>query len=175
MASAAPKSVFISSGVFIGPSAWSSSDFLRPSHMNCVLYAVFTTVGVARPSTVPLMPTPVGRPSDQPRAGLWQVPQESVPLPDRRGSKNSALPSSMRSGVLRLSAGSGGAPSSQTRSCSGAGASSATPAANAITTPTTSAPARAALRSELHILAPHHEFETLRTRHAAHAIRMPSV
>ena len=34
---AALKSVFISSGVFIGPSAWSSRLFLRPSHMNWVL------------------------------------------------------------------------------------------------------------------------------------------
>src|SRR5882672_1814132 len=73
-------------------------------------------VGVARPSTVPLMPTPVASPSDQPSAGLWQLAQETVPLPDRRGSKNNALPSSTRDTSGLLSSGATGSPSSQTRS-----------------------------------------------------------
>ena len=95
-------------------------------------------VGVARPSTVPLMPTPVFRPSDQPRAGLWQVAQDTVPLPDRRGSKNRALPSSTLAGVAGLSVASGALPSIQTLSLA-AGAGTLAPPAWATLTAAASA------------------------------------
>src|SRR5659263_458099 len=73
-------------------------------------------VGEARRSTVPLMPTPVFNPSDQPSPGLWHVAQDTVPLPDKRGSKNSALPNSTLAGVMGLSTASGTLPSAQTLS-----------------------------------------------------------
>lgn len=73
--------------------------------MNCVLYAVFVTVGVARARVLPPQPMAVFSPSDQPSAGLWQLAHAIAPLPDRRGSKNRACPSFTRSAVTGLSAG----------------------------------------------------------------------
>src|SRR5689334_3517771 len=56
------------------------------------------------------MPCPIaaGSPSLHPSAGLWHVAQLIQPELERRGSKKSILPSSMRSAVMALSGGTGG-------------------------------------------------------------------
>lgn len=48
-----------------------------------------------------------GRPSLQPRLGLWQVAQETLPERERRGSKNRVLPSASFSGLCGLAFGNG--------------------------------------------------------------------
>src|SRR5438552_16453984 len=64
-------------------------------------------VGVCRPSFVPRWPKPLARPSPQPNPGLWQVLHEMAPDPERRGSKNSILPSTTLSAVIGLFLGCG--------------------------------------------------------------------
>src|SRR5438034_11795979 len=66
------------------------------------------TVGEARPSTLLLKPLAVGSPSDHPNSGLWQLAHDRLRSDERRGSKNSCLPSSMRAALGWLSAGEGG-------------------------------------------------------------------
>src|SRR5258708_6011844 len=98
---------FISPGACMGPTACSSSEPKRPSHICSSLKTVFTMVGVARFKVVIPLPIAVGRPSDHPMAGLWQVAQLIQLDPESRGSKKSILPSSTRAGVTELLAGAG--------------------------------------------------------------------
>ncbi len=107
--------MFISPPASMGPSAWSSSVLLRPSHIWMELKAVFTMVGVARPSFCMSKPVAVGSPSDQPSAGLWQLAQLMFALRDRRGSKNNICPSSTRAEFGRFSAGAGALVGAQPR------------------------------------------------------------
>ena len=64
-------------------------------------------VGVPRGKTLPAKPRAVGKPSDQPVDGLWQVAQDIVPPFDRCVSKNSRSPSSTLAGVGSLPDGYG--------------------------------------------------------------------
>src|SRR5579864_6379607 len=64
-------------------------------------------VGVARPNTLLLAPRAVGRPSLQPNNGLWHPAHDKFPSADSLGSKNSILPSAIRSGVSSLPGGYG--------------------------------------------------------------------
>src|SRR5574337_1159849 len=61
--------------------------------------------GALRPPTCPLIPVEVGRPSENPLSGAWQVAQATVPSADSRGSKYSALPRLIVSAVNGLSGG----------------------------------------------------------------------
>jgi hypothetical protein len=56
-------------------------------------------VGELRPSASMFSPTAVLWPSSQPKLGLWHDTQACTPERDRRGSKNSVLPSSALAGV----------------------------------------------------------------------------
>src|SRR5262245_44035300 len=54
---------------------------------------------------LPRMPTEVGLPSVNARAGLWQLAQATVPSADKRPSKKSFCPRATFSGVCGLSGG----------------------------------------------------------------------
>src|SRR5258706_3415055 len=68
---------------------------------------MLTSVGDARVITAPMKRTDLGTPSAKPRSGAWQEAQVDCPVPLRRGSKKSCLPSAARSGVSLLSSGEG--------------------------------------------------------------------
>ena len=98
---------FISPGDCIGPTACSSRESKRPSHICSLLKAALTMEGVERFRTVMPFPIAVGWPSDHPRAGLWQVAQLIQLEPDSLGSKKSISPNLTRLGVSLLFAGTG--------------------------------------------------------------------
>src|SRR5207249_11071153 len=62
-------------------------------------------VGALRWPIRPLIPTEVGLPSVNARAGLWQVLHATVPSADKRPSKNNFWPRAIFSGVCGLSNG----------------------------------------------------------------------
>ena len=62
-------------------------------------------VGALRWPIRPLIPTEVGLPSVNARAGSWQVLHATVPSADRRPSKNNFWPRAIFSGVCGLSGG----------------------------------------------------------------------
>src|SRR5579859_4577467 len=97
----------ISADSSIGVQACASRVGARPSHILMVLKPELTREGVFRPRARMPSPTPVGKPSDQPSDGLWQLAQLIQLEPERRGSKKSILPSSTRSGVGKFSGGAG--------------------------------------------------------------------
>src|SRR5437879_13361917 len=62
-------------------------------------------VGALRWPIRPLIPTEVGLPSVNARAGSWQVLHATLPSADRRPSKNNFWPRAIFSGVCGLSGG----------------------------------------------------------------------
>jgi hypothetical protein len=75
-----PSSVCpISIGFWIGPSAWSSRSAARPSQNCSLLNRRLITVGALRAPAWCPRPSEVGRPSEKPFSGAWQVAQEIVP------------------------------------------------------------------------------------------------
>ena len=86
---------FISPGAWIGPTACCSSVSARPSQNIALAHARFRMVGDLRPNLLADEPIPVGSPSPQDSAGLWQVAQDMVDGPDSLGSKNSMRPRSL--------------------------------------------------------------------------------
>src|SRR5271168_2153133 len=70
--------------------------------------AAFQTVGADLPPCWPLTPVEVARLSSPPAMTLWQELQDTVPVAESLGSKNSCLPSLILAGVIGLSAGTGG-------------------------------------------------------------------
>ena len=98
---------FISPGAWIGPTACCSKVSARPSQPIAEAQARFKMVGDLRPSLLAAEPMPFGSPSPQDSDGLWQLAQDMVEGPDRRGSKNSVRPSSLFTALYGLSAGYG--------------------------------------------------------------------
>jgi hypothetical protein len=84
----------ISPGLAMGPPACAFRSAARPSQ-NCATFKLLlSTVGALIGPCCHLSPMDVGMLSVPPMLRLWQELQEMKPDLDRRGSKNSFLPSS---------------------------------------------------------------------------------
>ena len=84
---------FISASFSMGVLACASSEAARPSQKKLVPHARFRSDGALRAKGVFCEPTAFGSGTFHPKDGLWQLAQFMFWLPDRRGSKNNALPS----------------------------------------------------------------------------------
>ncbi|MNT32512.1 hypothetical protein D3C72_1683980 [compost metagenome] len=102
MASSCVKA--ISPGLAMGPPACSCKSLARPSQ-NCATFMLaLSTVGELMGPRCQLWPIEVLILSVPPMLRLWQLLQEIKPERDRRGSKNSFLPSSTIAGLATLAA-----------------------------------------------------------------------
>src|SRR6056297_1207910 len=93
----------ISTPACTGPLACSAKSAARPSQNCASLNTAFRTVGELRGPFCQPWPIEVGMLSSPPVARLWHELHENTPEADIRGSKNSALPRSIFSGVITLS------------------------------------------------------------------------
>jgi hypothetical protein len=97
----------ISTPACTGPLACSARSGARPSQNCASLKIALSTVGEFRGPFCQPCPMEVGMLSSPPVARLWQELQENTPEADMRGSKKSALPRSIFSGVTTLSLSAG--------------------------------------------------------------------
>ena len=94
--------LFISTPACTGPLAWAFRSSARPSQNCATLNTALNTVGALRGPFCQPWPIEVSRLSSPPMPRLWQVLQLIRWLAERRGSKNSILPSSTFSRVTAL-------------------------------------------------------------------------
>src|SRR6056297_742868 len=92
----------ISTPAWTGPLACAARSGARPSQNCASLNTEFRTVGELRGPFCQPCPMDVGMLSSPPVARLWHELHEKTPDADMRGSKNSALPRSIFSGVIGL-------------------------------------------------------------------------
>ena len=95
----------ISTGLWMGPSACSSSEVARPSQNWNFMYAESSTVPELRVPMRPPMPVSTLSWFAQAVSGAWHVAQLTVSSAESRGSKKSRRPSSTLSLVCGLSDG----------------------------------------------------------------------
>src|SRR5690554_7774913 len=100
--------LLISTPACTGPLACSARSAARPSQNWAALNTALNTVGEFRGPFCQPWPIEVGNSSSPPRPTLWQVLQLIRWLEDRRGSKNSILPSSTLDWVSSLPSITGG-------------------------------------------------------------------
>src|SRR6056297_3823886 len=93
----------ISTPACTGPLACALRSSARPSQNCASLNTALSTVGELRGPFCQPWPIEVGMLSSPPVARLWQELHENTPEADMRGSKKSALPRSIFSGVTGLS------------------------------------------------------------------------
>src|SRR5690606_40367356 len=86
----------------MGPAACSFRSAARPSQNWAMARLELNTVGAFTGPGCHLWPMDVFRLSTPPNDTLWQVLQEIIPDMERRGSKNSCLPSSTLAGLSIL-------------------------------------------------------------------------
>src|SRR5690606_6328572 len=94
--------IAISTSAMIGPPACSFRSAARPSQHWAIAKLELNTVGELTGPGRHLWPIAGFRLSTPPKDRLWQVLQEIIPDMERRGSKNSCLPSSTFSGAVIL-------------------------------------------------------------------------
>src|SRR5690606_13085282 len=94
----------ISPGLAIGPPACSFRSAARPSQNCATARLELSTVGELIGPCCHLSPIDVFRLSLPPIDRLWQELHEMKPERERRGSKNSFLPSSTNAGLVTLAA-----------------------------------------------------------------------
>src|SRR5690606_16743048 len=90
----------ISAGLAMGPPACSRRSLARPSQNWAILRLALSTVGELMPPCCQLWPMEAFRLSEPPMLRLWHELHEMAPDLDRRGSKNSFLPSSTLAGSV---------------------------------------------------------------------------